>query len=1056
MKITICKKRNIILYLAFLLSVLFVEAQNGNPWQQTFLKWNTTQANGGTGVLRSIRINPNNTSSVLIGAATAGIWHTSNSGDTYSLVSGNVPEVEWVNEIIFSQSNPSIVYANTDIGVVKSTDGGFNWAYTNLRKVKPDSYGQLNWLDVSTTDSNVIYATTETNGTYRLMKSTDGGANWTQQYQTNRTIWDMRIKPTDPNTVYILEQSSTSNWINFKRSTNSGSSFTTINNGYPSNYSVASHRARLATTPANANVVYIAIGYNGGGNLDKISFFKSSDSGVSFGKKCCGTTSSSLENAQGATDFLSQTSHLSQLTWNFAFTVSETDENFLACAANKLKISTDGGATWSYDRAGAVVTGSQYDNYQSNTAHKGVHGDHHGLSIIGNSIWNANDGGAYFTNDGGMTVVKDKSDGLGIQELWGFSQSFKNDIMAVGLNHNSTSYRDDTVYGGWIAVNGADAMAANVNPIDDQYMYNHPWGHERVKRSLTGKTGHQTQSLGIELGYITLDNLEFHPHQYYTIYGSDYGDRNQSYKLAKSVDNAVSWDVIKSFEIDQKNAVSVKTSFADANYVYAVVDPNRVIKSTDEGMTWTEVGPSSTLIGSKSLWRLAVSDKNPNHLWVTLKGSSNTVKVITSKDGGATWNNFSAGLPNQDIYSLIYQRGSDDILYLGTGFGVYYIKAGMSQWQPFGTGMHAGQTSFSFINYAKGKIRFGTSRGLWENDLIELTAPKANLTANRKTFDENNPAVKFADYSVADKNATYQWSFPGGTPATSTDERPTVTYSKANGTSYNVTLTVTDSRGTSTQTLTNFITYLKEVNPTVHYKDSEQNSTSEYSPATNAIDKNSGTFWNTPWSPAAKPMPHEIQIDLGVSRNITGFTYLPRQDNQNGRIKNYELYVSDDPNNWGTPVASGTWPNTTALQTLNFPAKNGRYYRLKALSEVNGNPWTAVAEIDVISTASLNVKNNNKLELSVYPIPFQEVLNVSLNRDNLGASDKIKVEIITMSGAEIYDRKFNIEDQITIDTSQFSTGIYLIKVSNGNLSNIIKIIKGNVLLLEEDVHNKND
>jgi hypothetical protein len=1042
-------KRNIVLYLVFMLSVLFIEAQSGNAWSQMFLNWNTTQDNGGTGVLRSIRINPSNTNSVLLGASTAGIWHSNNSGDSYTFVSGNVPEVEWVNEIIFSQSNPSVVYANTDVGVVKSTNGGLNWAYTNLRKYKPDSFGQLNWLDVATTDSNIVYATTETNGAYILYKSIDGGASWTQTYQSYKRIWDMRIKPGEPDTVYILEESPSTNWINFKRSTNSGTIFTTINNGYPSNYSVASHRARLATTPANANVVYIAIGYNGGGTEDKISFFKSSDSGISFGKKCCGSAASPLVNAEGASDFLSGTCHLAQLTWNFAFTVSETDENFLACAANKLKISTDGGATWSYDRTGAVVTGSQYDNYQSSNAHRGVHGDHHGLSVIGNAIWNANDGGAYFSSDGGMTVVKDKSDGLGIQELWGFGQSFKNDVMAVGLNHNSICYRDDSVYGGWIAVNGADAMAANVNPIDDQYMYNHPWGHERVKRSLTGKTGHQMQNLGIELGYITLDNLEFHPHQYYTIYGSDYGDRNKTYKLAKSVDNAATWQVIKSFELESRNAVAVKTSFADANYVYAVVDPNRVIKSTDEGATWTEVGPLSSLIGSNSLWRLAVSDKNPNHLWVTLRGTNNAVKVVRSTDGGATWSDYSTGLPNQYIYSIIYQRGSDDILYLGTGFGVYYRKAGMAQWELFGTGMQAGKTPFLFINYAKGKLRLGTSRGLWENDLIELTAPKANLTANRNTFDENNPTVKFADYSVADTNATYLWSFPGGTPATSTDERPIVTYSKANGTSFDVTLTVTDSRGTSTQTLTDFIKYLKVVVPTVHYVDSQE-TTNENTPAIYAIDGDNNTFWGTRWSSGGSPLPHEIQIDLGESRNITEFTYLPRQNNQNGRIANYQLYISDNPNNWGTPVASGTWPNNTDLQTVTFTGKRGRYYRLVALSEVNGNQWTTAAEISVKSSAILSVTDKNKLGFSVFPVPFQDSLTLNFNRSNIIIGRKTKVQIININGVQVFNNSFSNRENINIDTSKFATGVYIVKVTNGQHLSTLKVVKGNILLKEEE------
>lgn len=799
-----------ILIIFFLLISSLANSQTENNWSQLFLDWNTTQDNGGSGVVRSIRIDPSDTNSVLIGAATAGIWHTSNNGESYTCVSGNVPEVEWVNEIVFSRKNPQVVYAGTDVGVVKSLNGGLNWSYTNLRKHKPNKFGDLLWVDLSDISSEVVYATTQESGVYKLYKSIDGGDEWIQMYQTSKRIWDMRIKLDNPNVVYILEESSSTKWINFKRSTDSGKSFTTINNGFPVNYKTPAHRARLATTPANNNVVYIAIGYNGGGKNDKISFFKSSNGGLSFGKKCCGTSSDSLVNANGTSDFLTETAHLAQLTWNFAFTVSETDENFLVCAVNKLKVSTDGGTTWSYDRSGNIVTGKQYDNYKSNNAHTGVHGDHHGLSVIGDKIWNSNDGGVYYSSDGGWTVVKDKSNGLGIQELWGFSQSFKNDIMAVGLNHNQICYRDDRVYGGWIGVNGADAMAANVNPIEDQFMYNHPWGHERVKRSLTGKEGHKMQKLGIELGYITLDNLEFHPHQYYTIYGSDYGDRNKTYRLTKSTDNALTWDVIKSFETEKSNAVAVKTSFANANYVYAVVEPNRVIKSMNEGVTWIEVGPPASLLGDLRLWRLAVSDKNPEHLWVTVKGNQTTRKVLHSKDGGKSWSDFSEGLPVYSIFSMIYQRGSDDILYVGTGFGVYYRKNGMTKWKLYGEGMPACKTAFMFINYAKGKLRVGTSRGIWENNLVELTPPKANITANRSVFNEENPVVKFADYSVVDKEAKYYWSFPGGTPSTSIKERPVVTYSSENGKSFDVKLTVTDSRGTDTQVLKDFIKYIKQ------------------------------------------------------------------------------------------------------------------------------------------------------------------------------------------------------------------------------------------------------
>jgi len=784
-----------------------VQGQNSTNWTQLFLQWNNTQDNGGSGVVRSIRMQPNKPENVLIGAATAGIWRSSNNGNSYTCVSNQIPEVEWVNEIIFSHQNPQVVYAGTDVGVVKSLDAGKTWSYTNLRKHKPDKFGELLWIDVPLTSSDIIYATTQEKGIYKLQKSIDGGKTWTVNYQSSQRIWDMKVHPENPTVVYILEASEKTKWINFKKSDNSGKSFEAVINGFPSDFKTPAHRARLATTPANPSVIYIAIGYNGGGENDKISFFKSANAGNSFEKKCCGSTNTPLENAVGTTDFLTETCHLAQLTWNFAFTVSETDENVLACAANKIKISTDGGITWNYDTTNTIITGKQYDNYKSNNAHTGIHGDHHGLSIIKDNIWNSNDGGVYFTNDGGATVVQDKSNGLGIQELWGFSQSFKNDVMAVGLNHNQICYRDDRVYGGWIGVNGADAMAANVNPIDDQFMYNHPWGHERVKRSLTEKKGHEMQKLGIELGYITLDNLEFHPHNYYTIYGSDYGDRNKSYRLTKTTNNAQDWEVIKSFEKEKQNAVAVKTSFADANYLYAVVSPNRVIKSVDQGENWTDISPNNNLIKEFKLWRLAVSDQNPNHLWVSVKGNQTTLKVLHSKNGGKTWRNYSEGLPVHAIYSLIYQRGSDDILYTGTNFGIYYRKKNMKQWELYGTGMPVCKTPFMFINYAKGKIRVGTSRGIWENNLVELTAPKANITVSSPFFNERNPTLKFADYSVVAKEATYLWSFPGATPSSSTLERPTVHYSIKNGKSYDVTLTVTDARGTNTQTLKHFINY---------------------------------------------------------------------------------------------------------------------------------------------------------------------------------------------------------------------------------------------------------
>ena len=54
-------------------------------------------------------------------------------------------------------------------------------------------------------------------------------------------------------------------------------------------------------------------------------------------------------------------------------------------------------------------------------------------------------------------------------------------------------------------------------------------------------------------------------------------------------------------------------------------------------------------------------------------------------------------------------------------------------------------------------------------------------------------------------NASWSWSFPGGFPNSSNLEDPTVVYNQPG--SYDVTLTVTDQFGSSTQTINNFIIY---------------------------------------------------------------------------------------------------------------------------------------------------------------------------------------------------------------------------------------------------------
>jgi hypothetical protein len=139
-----------------------------------------------------------------------------------------------------------------------------------------------------------------------------------------------------------------------------------------------------------------------------------------------------------------------------------------------------------------------------------------------------------------------------------------------------------------------------------------------------------------------------------------------------------------------------------------------------------------------------------------------------------------------------------------------------------------------------------------------------------------------------------------------------------------------------------------KVTLTVVKVDSEETA-GENGRGVNAVDGDTNTLWHTQWQDTNPPPPHEIIIELAPPSTIKGFTYLPRQDDsQNGMIKNYEFYVSDDGNDFGQPVKSGTFENSRETKTVAFDAKKCRFIKLKSLSEVNDQPWASAAEIGVI------------------------------------------------------------------------------------------------------------
>jgi beta-galactosidase len=117
-----------------------------------------------------------------------------------------------------------------------------------------------------------------------------------------------------------------------------------------------------------------------------------------------------------------------------------------------------------------------------------------------------------------------------------------------------------------------------------------------------------------------------------------------------------------------------------------------------------------------------------------------------------------------------------------------------------------------------------------------------------------------------------------------------------------------------------------------------------------AIDGDPQTFWHTRYTGSEPRPPHSLVIDLGKPTKIAGIHYTGRQDMDHGRVRDCEVFVSEDGKTWGEPVAKSQFRNTQEPQTLRLtqPA-TARFLKVVALSEVAGRAWATVAELEILA-----------------------------------------------------------------------------------------------------------
>lgn len=91
---------------------------------------------------------------------------------------------------------------------------------------------------------------------------------------------------------------------------------------------------------------------------------------------------------------------------------------------------------------------------------------------------------------------------------------------------------------------------------------------------------------------------------------------------------------------------------------------------------------------------------------------------------------------------------------------------------------------------------------------------------------------------------------------------------------------------------------------------SSQETAGEKGQATHAFDGNPKTYWVSQWQGTLRRHPHQIVIDLGAEREVSGFRYTgPDNADTRGRVNGYEFHLDNKL------VAKGNFKSTDQAQT---------------------------------------------------------------------------------------------------------------------------------------------
>jgi hypothetical protein len=946
-------------------------------------------AGGGAGRIQVICANPTNTNSFYVGSAAGGFWITNNGGISYTTTTDQLGSCG-VSDIAINSINTNIIYISTGdrdagdtyaTGVLKSIDGGLTWSNTGL-VWQTIQQRRIYRLLINPINPNTLIAATSV-GIYR---SLNAGQNWSLISSGNYV--DAEYRPNDTTTVYAV----TSNGLS--KSINGGASFAGVS-AFPSG--ISANRLSIAVSRANANYLYVLVSNNSNGFG---GLYRSLNSGTTF---------SLMSSSPNIFDWSTTGNGTGGQGWyDIAIDASPSNANeIIAGGVNSWK-STNGGANWVLNSHWYGGGGKPY-----------VHADlHYVLYTSGTTCFLGTDGGVSKTSNNGQNWTEINGN-MNIAQMYKIGLASNNSSKLItGHQDNGSNLLNGS---NWSQVYGGDGMDCFID-----------WNNNNTLVASTQNGGFTRSINGGANWSAIVSGLSGNPAWVAPIV-QDPISANTYYcgyqNVFKSTNQGNTWTIISNFNTTLDE---IKVSPLNPNIIFAT-STNAIWKTSNGGTTWSNITPTN-LIGNNQITDLTMDNLNPNNIYITLSGYSAGIKVLASYNGGSTWINYSQGLPNIPTNCIVYVKNSPQGLYIGTDVGVYYREANMSNWISYFTGLPNIIVQDLEIYYSTGKLRAATyARGVWETNLYSNpTSPPTAAFNTQFSPGCINTSLQFNDVSANSPNS-WNWTFSGGSPSTSTVQSPSVTF-PATGI-YTVSLLSSNGFGPSA-IYTNTISIVNT--PTLA---AISGSVCDNQIGTIGVNSNAN---NINWSSGQQG------FFIPVSNSVTSIYNFTASLGACNSIGSSTLYVFQTPI---TPTIIPTAGYLTALGTASsyqwyysgslipgattqtyIPIQNGWYSVWAGNDNCFSESDYYEFYIDAIQQIS-TLKN----KISIRPNPVRDELNLKFENEIKNETD---YEIHNSLGQLIIKSTFKIENKETkIITQTLPSGFYFLSFLIDNKKNYLQFIK---------------